>query len=107
MHSAELLWLTEVGRKVDDRAESDLAWELADAISPLLTDRDHAQLYTSLGSGESYTAIVTLLQTIAQQRLPVAAELITKLTSWLDAYAHNDDAPRLQELLQAVESVRR
>jgi hypothetical protein len=62
---------------VNDWAESDLAWELADAISPLLADRDRAQLYATIGSGESYTAIDTVLQTIAHQSLPIPAELIT------------------------------
>ena len=47
---------------MDDWAESDLAWELADAISPLLADRDRAQLYAIIGSGESYIAIDTVLQ---------------------------------------------
>ena len=87
-------------------AESDLAWELADAISPLLADRDRDQLYATIGSGESYTAIDTVLQTVAHQSLPIATELITKLTDWLDAYAHSDDAPRLHELLHAIKSLR-
>ena len=52
---------------MDDAAESDLAWELADAISTLLADSDRAQLYSTIGSGESYTAIYTVLQTIAHQ----------------------------------------
>lgn len=47
---------------MDAWAESDLAWELADVISPLLADRDRAQLYATIGSGESYTAIDTALQ---------------------------------------------
>ena len=92
---------------MNDWAESDLAWELADAISPLLADRDRAQLYATIGSGESYTAIDTVLQTIAHQSLPIPAELITKLINWLDAYAHSDDAPRLHELLHAIKSLRR
>jgi hypothetical protein len=91
---------------VDDWAESDLAWELADAISPLLADRDRAQLYAIIGSGESYIAIDTVLQTMAHQSLPIATELITKLTNWLDAYVHSDDAPRLHELLHAIKSLR-
>lgn len=91
---------------MDDWAESDLAWELADAISPLLADRDRDQLYATIGSGESYTAIDTVLQTVAHQSLPIATELITKLTDWLDAYAHSDDAPRLHELLHAIKSLR-
>jgi SAM-dependent methyltransferase len=91
---------------VDDWAESDLAWELADAISPRLTDRDRAQLYATLGSGDSYTAIDTVLQTMAHQSSPIAPELVAKLTDWLDAYTNNDDAPRLRELLRAIRSLR-
>jgi hypothetical protein len=92
--------------KVDDWAESDLAWELADAISPLLADRDPDQLYATIGSGESYTAINTVLQTMAHQSSLIPPELITKLTNWLDAYTHSDDAPRLHELLHAIKSLR-
>ncbi|OAN32049.1 hypothetical protein [Mycolicibacterium iranicum] len=92
---------------MDDWAEFDLAWELADAISPLLAERDRAQLYATIGSGESYTAIDTVLQTLAHQSWPIPDELVTKLTTWLDAYAHSDDAPRLHELLHAIKSLRR
>ena len=35
-----------------DWAESNLTWELADAISPLLSERDRVQLYGAIGSGE-------------------------------------------------------
>jgi hypothetical protein len=90
---------------VDDRAECDLAWELADAVSPLLSDRDRSRFYAAIGSGECYTAIDTALQTMAQQGAPVPAELITKLTDWLGAYAHSADAPRLHELLRTIESM--
>jgi hypothetical protein len=91
---------------VDDWVESDLAWELADAISPLLSEGDRLQLYGTLGSGESYTAIETLLQNMAHQRLPLPTEFIPKLTGWVDAYAQSDDAPRLRELLHAIKSLR-
>ena len=89
---------------MDDRAESDLAWELADAVSPLLTDRDRSRFYAAIGSGESYTAIDTALQTMARQRTPISSELITKLTDWLGAYTHSADAPRLRRLLRTIES---
>lgn len=92
---------------MDDWTESDLAWELADAISPQLTDRDHAQLYAMIGSGESFTAIDIALQTVTRQGLSIPTELETRLANWLDAYTHSNDAPRLRELLCAIESLRR
>ena len=63
---------------VHDWGESDLAWELADAISPLLAERDRHQLYATIGSGDSYDAIDTMLQTMAQDSFPVSAKLVAK-----------------------------
>ncbi|OBF53827.1 hypothetical protein A5787_00210 [Mycobacterium sp. 852002-50816_SCH5313054-b] len=88
---------------MDDGAESDLAWELADVISALLPDPDRFRLYAAIGSGESYTAIETALHTMAHHRAAIPAELITKLTDWLRAYAHSVDAPRLRELIHAID----
>lgn len=87
---------------MDDRAESDLAWELADAVSHLLTDRDRSRFYAAIGSGECYAAIDTALQTMAQRRASIPAELTAKLTAWLGAYAYSADAPRLHGLLRAI-----
>ena len=87
---------------MDDRAESDLAWELADAVSSLLTDRDRNRIYAAIGSGECYAAIDTALQTMAQRRASMPAELTAKLTDWLGAYAYSADAPRLHGLLRAT-----
>lgn len=92
--------------EVDDWAASDLAWELADAINPLIADRDRAQLYATIGSGESYAAIDAVLQTIAHRRLPITGELVAKVANWLDAYAYSSDASRLHELLHAIRSLR-
>lgn len=92
--------------KVDNWAESELAWELANAISASLSDRARAQLYATLGSGDSYTAIDTVLQTMAHQISPMAPELVAQLTNWLDAYTHSEHAPRLHELLRAIRALR-
>jgi hypothetical protein len=90
---------------VDDPTEADLAWELADVISPLLDEHDRHQLYATIGSGDSYTGIDTALQTIAHQSWPLPTALISKLHDWLHAYAQSDDAPRLHELIRNIESL--
>jgi hypothetical protein len=87
---------------VDDRAESDLAWELAETVSPLLAERDRNRFYAAIGSGECYAAIDTALQTMAQRRASIPADLTAKLTAWLGAYAYSADAPRLRGLLRAI-----
>ena len=91
---------------MDHWAECDLAWELADAISPLLAERDCDRLYTTIGAGDSYAAIDTVLQTMARQSSPVPPELTAKLTNWLHAYAHNDTTHRLRELLGVIKALR-
>lgn len=94
--------LSNENGNVTDWAESDLAWELADAISPLLTERERHQLYATIGSGDSYAAIDTVLQTMAQESFPVSPKLVAKLVTWLDGYAHSQDAPRLHQMLRTV-----
>ncbi|OBK71428.1 hypothetical protein [Mycobacterium sp. 1165178.9] len=88
---------------MDTWAESDLAWKLVDAIGPLLADSDCAQVYTMIGSGDSYAAIVTLLHTSAHSRCLLPAPLVDGLAEWLDAYAHSRDAPRLREIVDAMD----
>ncbi len=90
-------------RNMNDWDASDLAWALADAIAPLLADGDRARIYAIVGSGESDTAIGIVLQTVARRGLSLPPELIAKLADWLGAYAHSDDASRLQRLLRAIE----
>lgn len=82
--------------------ESDLAWQLADAISPVLADDDRAHLYAAIGAGESYDAVDTALETIARDRIPLSPELIAKLLAWVDAYVHSTDAARLRHLLRTI-----
>lgn len=88
--------------QVDDWAESNLAWKLADAISASLPDSERAQLYGVIGSGDAYTAITTMLRSLARDAVPVSANLKTELGAWLNAYRHSAAAPRLHELLSAL-----
>ena len=90
--------------RVDYWAESDLAWELAEAIDPLIPDGDRAGIYGNIGAGHSYTAICALLEIAVCAKAPVPPELAGRLVGWLDAYAYNDHASHLLELLKAVTS---
>jgi hypothetical protein len=87
-------------------AEIDLAWELAEAVATRIPGRDSADAYASIGAGNSYLAIRLLLDRAARERVPLSSELIGRLTEWLEAYAHDDDAPRLRELLVLIATLR-
>jgi hypothetical protein len=87
---------------VDDWAESDLAWELAEELDLTLPGRQRNQLYAAIGAGQSFTAIDTLLQIAAEQHRTVPVELAAKIADSLAGYAHSSEAPRLKALLCAV-----
>ena len=90
--------------EVDHRAETDLAWELAEIACLLIPHRDRTRVYTAIGAGDSYSAIGTLLTTIHRARVPLSPALLARLADWLNGYAHDDDAPRLHEMLDSIRS---
>ncbi len=79
--------------------EAKLAWALADAASTCFTEADHASVYTALGAGEAYTAIVRTLAIAVRARHSLPANLITELTTWLDGYAGHTYEPQIRNLL--------
>jgi hypothetical protein len=90
--------------QVDNWAETDLAWELAEIACLLMPDRDRIEVYTAIGAGYSYTAIGTLLRTIDREDVAISAVLAARLADWLSAYAHHRDALRLHKILDSIQS---
>jgi hypothetical protein len=79
--------------------ESKLAWALADAASTCFTEADYISVYTALGAGETYSAIVRTLAIAARMRHSLPTNLITELTTWLDGYAGHKYEPQIRRLL--------
>jgi hypothetical protein len=90
--------------QVEDWAEAELAWELAELVADRISEQDRRGLYTSIGAGDSYTAIYTLLETLVNARVQMSVGLTARINVWLDAYQHHDDAAGLQELLGAIQA---
>ena len=86
---------------------ADLAWSLADAASTCFTEADHISVYTVLGAGESFSAIIRTLAIAARSRYPLPAKLVSELATWLDGYAGNENEPRIRRLLEAYTTDRR
>jgi hypothetical protein len=81
--------------------EARLAWALADAASTCFTEADHISVYTALGAGEAYSAIVRTLAIAVRARHSLPANLVTELTTWLDGYAGHKYEPGIRALLRA------
>ena len=80
-----------------------MAWALADAASPRFTEHDHTIIYTALGAGETFAAIVRTLTIAVRTRHSLPANLITELTTWLDGYTGNEYEPLIRSLLGTYE----
>ena len=89
---------------VDEWAESELAWDLAETVAPLLPTPDRAAIYATLGAGYSYTAITTLVQASARGGYSLPARLTDRLAEWLGPYTHSHDAAQLQQFLNAIKT---
>jgi hypothetical protein len=87
---------------VDNRAETDLAWDLAEIAGFHIPEPDRAAVFTAIGAGDCYTAINALLETIVQVSVPVPPSLVARIGDWLNAYIHHAEAPRLYELINAI-----
>jgi len=88
--------------RVDDVAETQLAWDLAELAGSHISERDRTDVHTAIGGGDCYAAIGTLLKTIVRARVPVPSTLAARINDWRAPYAHHVDAPRLNELLTAI-----
>ena len=82
-------------------AEAKLAWALADAASVCFTTADQIGVYTALGAGESYSAIVHTLVIVVRSRHSLPAKLVGELATWLNGYSGNEYEPRIRSLLEA------
>ena len=87
---------------MDDWAETDLAWDLAEIAGLHIPEPDRSAVFTAIGAGDCYTAIGALLETIVQANVPVPPSLVTKIGDWINAYIHHVEAPRLYELMNAI-----
>ena len=84
-------------------SEAKLAWALADAVSACFTAKDQLGIYTTLGAGETYSAIERMLDIAVRKRYPLPARLISALAAWLDCYIGNEHEPTTRSLLNHVE----
>lgn len=75
---------------MQDWAESELAWELADTVGPRLSPDRRAAIYA---------AIVALLKATHSAPAVLPLPLMDRLRDWLDAYRYSVDSASLRHLL--------
>jgi hypothetical protein len=91
--------------RVDDTAETQLAWDLAELAGLHISERDRTDVHTAIGGGDCYVAIGTLLKAIVRARVPVPSTLAARISDWRAPYVNHVDAPQLNELLAAISAL--
>ena len=86
----------------DRRIETDLAWDLAEAIKPHLTIVDRNHVYVRIGIGETFAAIHWLITSAATNEIALPIALIQRCGSWLDGYAGHSQQQYLSGLIKRV-----
>ena len=84
--------------------ESDVAWDLVDSHRSCLTISELNTVFTRLGAGDYPSAIEAVLKAAARERLPMAPELTSRLSAWLDCYHGSPEHNQLRELLARCSS---
>jgi hypothetical protein len=82
--------------------EIDLAWELAEAARPYLSAVERNDVHVAIGVGEPFAAIRYLINSAAENRIGVTADLVHRCTSWLDAYAGHEAERHLRGRVEQV-----
>lgn len=82
--------------------EISLAWALAEAARPHLSNVERNDVHVAIGVGETFAAIHCLMTSAAGNRITLPAELVHRCTSWLDAYAGHEDEWYLRSLVEYV-----
>jgi len=82
------------------RDEANLAWALALAAKPHLDALERNYTFVTIGAGETFAAIHTLLKWVAIKRIPVEPDLVRQCGSWLDAYVGHEDERYLRRVIE-------
>jgi hypothetical protein len=83
-----------------------LAWELATAARPQLSNVEADRIYIAIGIGEAFDAIEALITVIARKRIPVTEEMAATVNTWLDCHRSHNVEPRLRELIATAKTYR-
>jgi hypothetical protein len=79
---------------------TNLAWALAEAITPHLSAVERNHVFVVIGAGETFAAICHLFKSAAFKRIPLRPDLLRQCTSWLHAYVGHEDERYLRHLIE-------
>ena len=80
--------------------ETNLAWALAEAITPHLSAVERNHIFVVIGAGDTFAVIRHLFKSAAFKRIPLRPDLLRHCISWLHAYVGHEDERYLRHLIE-------
>jgi hypothetical protein len=80
--------------------EADLAWALIDVAKPHMNAGERNFVFVSIGAGDTFAAIRSLINLLAAKRIPLRPHLMQLCTAWLDAYTLHDAHEQLRRVIE-------
>jgi hypothetical protein len=79
---------------------ANLAWALIECAKPGLNARERNYVFVTVGAGDTFAAIRSLINLIAAKHIPLRPHLVQLCTTWLDAYALHEEYEHLRRLVE-------
>lgn len=88
---------------MDPAAEQDVAFALADAAAPLLSEPERTAVFAMIGAGDVFAAMTELLTAARRHGLALPAGMVSRVSGWLNGYAGVAEEPTLRAMLQFLD----
>jgi hypothetical protein len=85
---------------VTDPQEANLAWALIEAAKPHMNAGERNFAFVTVGAGDTFAAIRSLINLIAAKRIPLRPHLMQQCATWLDAYTFHDAHEQLRRVIE-------
>jgi len=87
---------------VQNVQEAKLAWALIEAAKPHMNTRERNYIFVTIGAGDTFAAIRSLINLVGGKRIPLHPHLVQLCATWLHGYAFHDEHEHLRGVVENV-----
>jgi hypothetical protein len=80
--------------------EANLAWALIEAAKPHMNAGERNYVFATVGAGDTFAAIRSLINLVAAKRIPLHPQLMQLCRTWLNAYIFHDEHEHLRRVIE-------
>ena len=79
--------------------EAKLAWALIEAAKPHMNAGERNFVFVTVGAGDTFAAISSLINLVAAKRIPLRPQLTQLCAMWLEGYTFHDAYEHLRRVI--------